>query len=257
MKTRDLVVPLVFIAAVVGLPHTLSAMTITVDFAGECSPLTENTTSLKLTGRDGTAGSPLVCGHYTITPFDSAQGEARVDTGPDGNNDTLYLVNATVKKTSATATALHLTITTGPYSVLPDNVPPGSMGYRIFGNGCLRRGALGATGSSVRYQGWVDDAADGGNPHGLGSTPPTTTPTLITYTVAGAGCFNGPTDSTKVARSMWPPPNLGSPRNLEAELWVTLNQVNNDALNLTTLTIENGTFGCKKRDKRTHQCKDN
>src|SRR5690242_16009395 len=106
MRRQLRIVPGIITMFLFSFQGIASAMTVTADFDGECGQLSQviggGQTALQLTGRDGNPGSAFICGHYKIVQLDAGQGEARIEPGPDGNNDTLYLRNALFTKTSAT-----------------------------------------------------------------------------------------------------------------------------------------------------------
>ena len=220
----------------------MGTMTLTIDFGGQCTPMTKtgdpNTAPVVLTIVN--ANSQKICGNYVIKPKNTAVA-VTLETGVDSNNDTLTLKNMKITKNPGAWQDLHITIKgENKYQPIPSAIPSGSsVGYRVAASGFFKRGITNnlAVGSYLKTRGFQKNPTQTGTLFWLGPTPPSTIGIELNWTVCGtAGCSNL-IPANYEAHSVWVA-NLAATRDLRAEFWVKLND-NTDALNLTELKVFN------------------
>ena len=216
---------------------TNKPMKVTIDFGVLCAQVSTPDPGNTDPNATVTLNLPSTCGtasdFYTFAP---SGGTPRAEAAPDSQSDVLSLLNVKITRTGNPAD-LHMTFWANNFEPPPDN-STALTGYKIIGSGNWKTGVLAkAPGSSLIFEGWIDDTG-GGLPssglHGLGYTPPTSVAVPVAVDGgAGTGTFSG-----MFAASVWSAGTLGSPRTLKGELWVHLAQ-SNHSLNLTSLVVQN------------------
>lgn len=242
MVTRVMTMLLV-ILAIAGWsnePIFAGTMTLTIDFGGQCTPMTQtgDPTTAPVVLTIVPAGSQKTCGNYVIKP--KSAGVVTLETGVDSSNDTLTLKNMKVTKAAGSWPDLHITIKgENKYEPTPSAIPSGpSVGYKVTANGFFKRGNTNnlAVGSYINTRGFQKNPTQTGLLYWLGSQPPSNLNGIeLVWLVCGtAGCSNY-LPATYEAHSVWVS-NLAATRDLNAEFWAKLNN-NTDALNLTELKV--------------------
>lgn len=261
IKVRRLVILLPL--TVVVMISNLYAMTINIDFGGECPAINGPGPVLRITGP---SGNPFPCGDYTILQRPGASDEARVNTDTDGSNDMLMLLDAKfTKKANSSHPDLHITITASNYQSLPSSVlattdPPVSYQWSGTGRFLRNNNALTlARGSSIVDKAWSQsDASDPtlGTPNQAGNTL-----SFVICDTSGQpqGCvntnsFSPATPAGNPQMTYMNPPYNASPlmlnnlRLLKGELTVKLISTTSpsiaDQLQLTNLTLTDIPGGC-------------
>jgi len=247
MKATRLMKSLLVILAIAGSTNESAfagTMTLTIDFGGQCNPMTTtgdpSTTAIKFP--IVAAGGQLTCGNYVIKP--KSAGDVTLETGVDSGDDTLVLKNAKITKAAGSWPDLHITIRgENKYEPIPSAIPGGAdVGYKVTASGFFKRGTTNnlAAGSYIKSRGFQENPTMTGPWFWFGSQPPSDMNGIeLVWQVCGtAGCSNF-IPSTYEAHSVWTSTmNLSASRDLKAEFWVKLNN-NTDALNLTELKVFN------------------
>jgi len=242
MTATRLMTMLLVILAIAGWSNEsvfAGTMTLTIDFGGQCPPMTKtgNPTTVPVVLIIVPAGLQIPCGNYVIKP--KSAGAVTLETGVDSNNDTLTLKNMKITKAAGSWPDLHITIKgENKYEPTPSGIPSGpSVGYKVTAFGFFKRGITAnlAVGSHLKTRGFQKNPTQTGTLFWLGFTPPSVNGIELNWTVCGtAGCSNL-LPATYEAHSVWTA-NLAATRDLRAESWVKLND-NTDALNLTELKV--------------------